>query len=308
VTPNAIGSALGLLGDEWSLLLVQQSLLGIRRFSAFQAALGIGPAVLSARLTALVDGGVLRKDDDGYRLTAAGKELWALLLCIWAWEQQWVQGESLPAMRHLTCGAVFAPALACTSCRAPTRWEDVEIALGPSGDLSRAVPVGRNRRRAGASRPDGPALFPETMTLMGSRWSSALLGCCFLGARRFRDFETMLGAPPTIVSERLRTFVALGVLDDGYALTAKGRDFFPAVVQLVQWGERWHPAPDGPALLARHRSCGAPFVPDLRCNACDEALNRSAVMIEPPGARHAALTQPRPVPALPPATQLARTS
>ena len=285
MTPNAIGTSLGLLGDEWSLLIVQQQLLGVRRFSALQSALGIGPTVLSARLSALVDGGVLVRTTDGYRLTDAGKELWALLLCIWAWEQRWVQGEALPTMRHLACDEVFAPALSCASCGGSASAADVDVRLGPSGDLARAVPVGRNRRRTGTSRTDGPGLFPETMTLMGSRWSSATLGAAFLGARRFRDFEAILGAPPNIVSERLRTFVDLGVLDAGYALTAKGRDFFPAVTQLVAWGERWHPAPDGPALLATHQVCGAPFVPLLCCDRCEERLTRVSVLIEPSSGR-----------------------
>lgn len=280
MTPNAIGTALGLLGDEWSLLLVQQQLLGVHRFSALQSALGIGPTVLSARLSALVDGGVLRRTDDGYALTAAGLDLWALLLCLWAWEQRWVQGGALPTMRHLSCGEVFAPALGCTSCGGSASSEDVVVERGPSGELARAVPVGRNRRRTGSARAEGPGLFPDTMALMGSRWSSATLGAAFLGARRFRDFEAVLGAPPNVVAERLRTFVQLGVLDACYALTQKGRDFFPAVTQLVAWGERWHPAPEGPALLATHATCGDAFVPLLRCNVCDERLARRTVAVE----------------------------
>ena len=115
-------------------------------------------------------------DESAYRLTEAGKDLWSLLLCIWAWEQRWVQGEALPTMRHLDCGQVFAPALHCASCRQPADATDVTVSLGPSGDLARAVPVGRNRRRTGSSRADGPGLFPETMALMGSRWSSATSG------------------------------------------------------------------------------------------------------------------------------------
>jgi DNA-binding HxlR family transcriptional regulator len=118
------------------------------------------------------------------------------------------------------------------------------------------------------------------MALLGSRWSSATLGAALLGARRFRDFEAVLGAPPNIVSERLRQFVALGVLDPTYDLTAKGRDFFPAVALLVAWGERWHPAPDGPALLTTHEVCGGAFVPVLCCSACDERLHRRSISVE----------------------------
>ena len=283
-TPNAIGASLGLLGDEWNLLIVREALPGVRRYSQLQEALGIAPSVLSARLSTLVESGVLEKVPDGvrfaYRLTPAGKDLWSLLLCIWAWEQRWVQGEGLPTMRHVSCGQVFTPVLSCAACGEQAAAVDVDVELGPSGELARAVPTGTNRRRAGAVRGAGPGLFPETMALMGSRWSSALLGAAFLGACRFGEFESMLGAPPNVIAERLRTFVALGVLDGDYRLTDKGLDFFPTVTQLVAWGERWMPAPDGPALLARHRSCGGGFLPCLRCSNCDEQLHRTTVMVE----------------------------
>jgi DNA-binding HxlR family transcriptional regulator len=278
-TPNAIGSALGLLGDEWSLLIVRESLFGARRFGELQPRLGIGPTVLSARLTALVEGGVLRKDEQGYRLTQAGTDVWRLLLCIWAWEQHWVQGDALPVMRHAECGAVFHPVLSCRGCGIAVEAADVEVTSGPSGAFSRSVPTGSNRRRSGLARREGPGLFPETMALMGSRWSSALLGAAFLGAQRFSEFEAMLQAPANVVAERLRQFVGLGVLTDGYRLTPKGRAFFPAVAELVAWGEKHHPAPDGPALLVSHDGHG--FLPALRCSVCDASLRRKAVAVEP---------------------------
>ena len=284
MTPNAIGASLGLLGDEWNLLIVRAALPGVRRYSQLQEELGIAPSVLSARLSVLVESGVLERVPDGvrfaYRLTAAGKDLWSLLLCIWAWEQRWVQGEGLPTMRHRNCGQVFTPLLCCSCCGVSAAASDVDVEVGPSGQMARAVPTGTNRRRAGSARGTGPGLFPETMALMGSRWSSALLGAAFLGARRFSEFETMLGAPPPVVAERLRTFVRLGVLDGEYRLTAKGLDFFPAVTHLVAWGERWVPAADGPALLARHRPCGRGFVPALHCSVCDQRLARADVLVE----------------------------
>jgi DNA-binding HxlR family transcriptional regulator len=279
--PNAIGASLGLLGDEWTLLIVQQAQLGVRRYSTFQERLGIGPTVLAARLSALAEAGVLVKEPVGgrqaYALTRSGEDLWALLLCIWAWEQRWVQGEALPVMEHVECGAVFHPVLSCAPCGAAVTAADVEVRLGPSGDFTRSVPTGANRRRTGSGRGPAPGLFPETMALMGSRWSSALLGAAFLGAQRFSEFEAMLGAPANVLAERLRSFVALGVLDDGYRLTDKGLDFFPAVCCLVAWGETYHPAPDGPALQATHE--GHDFVPELRCSTCGAGLRRTGIAV-----------------------------
>jgi DNA-binding HxlR family transcriptional regulator len=70
----------------------------------------------------------------------------------------------------------------------------------------------------------------------------------FDGTRRFSEFQKGLGVSKGILSARLRDLVALGILAtqpaaDGsayeeYVLTDKGRDLFPVVVALRQWGER----------------------------------------------------------------------
>lgn len=301
--PNAIGATLGLLGDEWTLQVVRYAFAGARRYGDWKDHLGIADAVLAARLATLVEAGVLSRQAYSdrpprfeYHLTDSGLDLWPLLLSIWSWELRHVPGQSarLPRMVHGTCGAEFEPVLHCARCHQSVDVLDVEIGLGPSGAFDRSIPVGMNRRRSSTRSTAGHAtagMFPETMAMIGSRWSSAMLGAAFLGATRFRDFGAMIGAPPNVVAERLRTFTALGVLEavgiDGrrdrstYQLTAKGRAFFPVVASFLAWGERWLPAPDGPAVIATHRGCGRAFVPELACSACDTALVRRAVVVVP---------------------------
>ena len=63
---NAIGRMLGLLGDEWNLLILQQALMGAHRYSHFAARLPISNSVLSNRLRLLVREGLLTGD---YRTT-----------------------------------------------------------------------------------------------------------------------------------------------------------------------------------------------------------------------------------------------
>jgi DNA-binding HxlR family transcriptional regulator len=187
-------------------------------------------------------------------------------------------------MVHSVCGSSFEPVLRCARCHDAAAVDDVRTEPGPSGGFPRSVPVGANRRRAGRSAGSGPGMFPETMALIGSRWSSAVLGAAFLGATRFTDFERALGAPPSIVIERLRSFVGLGVLEPRtgtYHLTAKGRAFFPVVATFLAWGERWRPAPDGPAIVATHRTCGGPFVPELACSSCTGTLSGPTVHADP---------------------------
>ncbi len=288
--PNAIGATLGLLGDEWSLLIIRHAFTGVRTYGGLKRRLAISDAVLSARLATLTNAGVLDRsaDNDEYLLSERGADLWGLMLCIWAWEQHYVvqHAAQLPTMLHVGCGNEFQPVLRCTACAQPAATHDIDAHFGPSGSFSRSAPVGATRRRV--SRPsastDEAGLFPETMAIIGSRWSSAILGAAFLGATRFGEFERLLGAPPSVVAGRLRLFVELGVLrqdDIGYVLTHKGHAFFPVVACCLAWGERWMSAADGPAIIATHRLCSQPFIPQLACSACEAALSPDAIEITP---------------------------
>ena len=138
--------------------------------------------------------------------------------------------------------------------------------------------------------------MPQTIELIGNRWSASALAAAFLGARRFTDMLVMMGAPPTIVSDRLRTFCQMGVLETvvtkagsgrvEYRLTDKGRAFFPHVMVMLDWGDRWFRAPEGPATLLTHTTCGAEFHPVLRCSACLRELRGSQIQVggDPPKA------------------------
>ncbi|OBF52469.1 winged helix-turn-helix transcriptional regulator [Mycolicibacterium monacense] len=296
---NAVGRMLGLLGDEWTLLLVRETLLGARRFTDFRT-LPISTAVLTNRLRSMVDDGLLDRQvyqqqplRAGYVPTDRCWALWPVLVSIWHWERTWVPGHtsSLPAMAHRGCGREFSPVLRCASCRRAVESTDVDGRWGPSGGWQRSVPRGATRRRA---RGDGTAqagLFPETMAIFGNRWASAIIGAAFLGTRRFSDFQGRLRAPAAMVAEHLRVFCDIGVLQAAahpqradwseYHLTPKGRAFFPVVASSIHWAEEWFGAPEGPALILTHTACGQRFVPELACDQCEETLTADAVRILP---------------------------
>src|ERR1039457_2126884 len=78
----SIAGALEVVGERWSLLIVRDVFLGLRRFDQMQGHLGIARNVLQARLTKLVDEGVLerrlyeeRPPRHEYRLTEKGLDL-----------------------------------------------------------------------------------------------------------------------------------------------------------------------------------------------------------------------------------------
>ena len=117
-----------------------------------------------------------------------------------------------------------------------------------------------------------------TLGVVGEKWSLLVLREAFFGVRRFADFQRILGAPKAVLSDRLATLVAQGILDrvpyqaEGerqrheYRLTAKGRDLYPTLVALMQWGDTY--LADGPPPLElQHRDCGAAVHLALTCEA-----------------------------------------
>ncbi|WP_082940254.1 winged helix-turn-helix transcriptional regulator [Mycolicibacterium peregrinum] len=283
---------LSLVGDEWTLLVMQQALLGATRYGEFRTRLPISNSVLTRRLGSLTEDGLLqrhryqeRPPRDEYLITARGRALWPVLLSIWEWERHWVpeHRESLPAMRHLRCGADFTPVLMCGSCDAPTTSGEVTAVWGPSGGWDRSLPVVTTRRRSEDDRRDSPSgQFPQTMSVLGNRWAFAILVAAFTGTSRFSEFQRVLAAPPASLADRLQTFRANGILtttdeDRQYRLTPKGAAFLPVLVTALAWAQRSFPAAEGPAVLLTHAGHEHPFFPVLTCDQCGERLTGAAV-------------------------------
>jgi DNA-binding HxlR family transcriptional regulator len=100
-----------------------------------------------------------------------------------------------------------------------------------------------------------PCPIARTLDVIGDWWSLLIVRDCLRGTRRFSEFQKSLGVSKNILTQRLRGLVAQDILTqtpaaDGsayqeYALTDKGRDLYPILVALGQWG-REHRAGDDP--------------------------------------------------------------
>ncbi|MGY2067880.1 winged helix-turn-helix transcriptional regulator [Blastococcus sp. SYSU DS0619] len=116
-----------------------------------------------------------------------------------------------------------------------------------------------------------------TLAVVGEKWSLLVLRETFLGVRRFADLQRALGIPKAVLTDRLATLVQEGVLRrepyqaEGerqrheYRLTGKGRDLYPTLVALMEWGDR-HLADGPPPLTLEHRDCGARVRVALVCD------------------------------------------
>jgi DNA-binding HxlR family transcriptional regulator len=90
-----IARSLDALGDWWSLLIIRDALLGIRRFSEFQKSIGLARNILTVRLRALVDQGILKtapaSDGSAYQeyvLTPKGRAVFPVLVALRQWSEE----------------------------------------------------------------------------------------------------------------------------------------------------------------------------------------------------------------------------
>jgi DNA-binding HxlR family transcriptional regulator len=115
----------------------------------------------------------------------------------------------------------------------------------------------------------------RALELVGERWTLLILrNALFAGSTRYRDFQHSLGIATNVLQDRLDGLVEGGIMErrrsadhagvTEYVLTAKGRDFAPALIALTEWGDTWA-APDGPPILYRHAGCGSPLTIELAC-------------------------------------------
>jgi DNA-binding HxlR family transcriptional regulator len=141
----------------------------------------------------------------------------------------------------------------------------------------------------------------RTLAIVGDRWAFLIIREAFFGVRRFGQLARNLGLSRNILSARLRTLVEYGILErrpyqadperHEYLLTDAGRDLYPAIVGLMQWGDRHLAGADGPPLVLRHRTCGHVADPRLVCGHCGEELRARDVEPEAgPGAERASVT------------------
>ncbi len=121
----------------------------------------------------------------------------------------------------------------------------------------------------------------QCLEVVGEWWSMLIVRDAFLGVTRFEDFQRRLGISRNILQQRLTRLVGAGVLTrvpysehpprSDYRLTDKGRDLWPVLTAMRQWGDAYA-APSGPPVEVTHRDCGssAPFV--LVCRDCGEPV------------------------------------
>jgi DNA-binding HxlR family transcriptional regulator len=135
----SIARALEYVGERWTLLILRDLFLGVRRFDVLQRRLGIARNVLTARLEKLVAGGIVERRPyserplrHDYRLTEKGLDLWPVLVALLQWGDRYDAPDGPPVLlRHRDCGGTPDSHRICDRCGAALEVRDVLALAGP---------------------------------------------------------------------------------------------------------------------------------------------------------------------------------
>jgi DNA-binding HxlR family transcriptional regulator len=136
----------------------------------------------------------------------------------------------------------------------------------------------------------------KALEVIGERWSLLIVRSVMHGNRRFGEMQESLGIARNVLSARLQRLVDEEILERRayqesppryeYFLTEKGLDLWPALIALLNWGDRYSPSPEGPRRLIVHKECGGTVSERGICESCGKLLHaRDAKQVAGPGAR-----------------------
>jgi DNA-binding HxlR family transcriptional regulator len=153
-----IACSLERVGEWWSILILRDALHGLRRFDEFQKSLGIAPNILTRRLNALVEAGLLerrryseRPPRHEYVPTARGRDFHPILVALLAWGNKHFAPEGASVLLVNTrTGDAVDPILVDRATGRPIKEPEYAFAAGPAaGERTR-------RRYASANRATVP--------------------------------------------------------------------------------------------------------------------------------------------------------
>jgi DNA-binding HxlR family transcriptional regulator len=128
----------------------------------------------------------------------------------------------------------------------------------------------------------------QCLEVVGDWWTLLIVRDAFLGVMRFEEFQHRLGISRNILNQRLSSLADHGILEKHpysehppryeYRLTQKGRDLWPVLTAMRQWGDK-HAAPDGPPVVTVHPACGSVTEAVMTCSSCGEPLTSHDVRV-----------------------------
>jgi DNA-binding HxlR family transcriptional regulator len=153
-----VARSLDKVGEWWSILILRDALHGLTRFDEFRKSLGIAPNMLTRRLNALVEAGLLerrpyseRPPRDEYLPTEAGRDFQPVIHALLAWGNKHCAPEGASVLLvDAETGLEADPILVDRRSGRPIRKPEFLVVPGPAASE-------RVRRKFGAGQEPAPA-------------------------------------------------------------------------------------------------------------------------------------------------------
>ncbi|HEX7854870.1 MAG TPA: helix-turn-helix domain-containing protein [Sphingobium sp.] len=137
----SIARTISIIGDRWTMLILRDAFAGAKRFEEFQHGLGLSRAILTDRLSKLIDNFILTKIAYRqspvryeYQLTSKGEALFPIILTMAQWGDSYMRGpEGRPTLVvHLHCHTAIDARLVCPDCGEEVNSRSIEVFRGPA--------------------------------------------------------------------------------------------------------------------------------------------------------------------------------
>ena len=186
--PCSIARTLDLVGEKWALLAVREVFLGNRRFDEMVRRTGAPRDTLAARLRTLTGAGILERRRYSehparfeYHLTAAGRDLYPVIVTLMRWGDQYLAGDDGPplVLQH-HCGHQVTAQVICQACGEPLRPRDTKpVAVAVTASAAASAPPAQGTVQATSC---GLPTLPEAVLRPPAGTSIRGGACC--GRRR----------------------------------------------------------------------------------------------------------------------------
>jgi len=136
----SIARTLDVVGERWTPLILRDLFVGVNRFEDIRRDLGIASNVLTARLDALRQSGIVEARvyqsnpvRHEYVLTEQGRDLYPVLTMLISWGDKWLAGPAGPpaVAVHRDCGQPTTGVVVCGDCATPLTADNVYWRHGP---------------------------------------------------------------------------------------------------------------------------------------------------------------------------------
>lgn len=294
--PTALSRALAILGDPWTMLILKEAFNGTRRFGAFREALNIPRQTLSLRLSHLCHHQLLYRRHVSathrtteYALTAKALDLHDAMMAIWLWHQANPGDvDVLPFdIVHRDCGTRLRAVFCCMACGGPAGPETVRVEAVAPRPAEAAVRgrLGRRNEAAFSAAGQGDPARMVVASVVGDIPCNEILGRLFRGPCHLLGLSRELGLGLGVLRGRLAKLRNLGLIDetpDGrrvlYHVSARAAGFFPLLMSISAWGDRWCNDGQPPPEIFVH-DCGALLRGRFACAHCGGWVTRDSVRV-----------------------------